>query len=472
VCAMDTTLEILKFSETTWEMSSVGAGRLTSMSGSQSSGADGKAAQAPHVMNSSASYSLSSSVTQSKLLVSGSATGRKLIDQPSAEYKTDDEETSVDESNENNVRMNSDVNDYVTKLKDVVSARSGKSGGNHARSSSDPKSFKLSSRQSSDEDGTVEERNSKMNVLKQHKKKKSISKKGFTPRGSSPDPDSGWVVRGESLKDANSGSLGQMLDGNGGGGGEKKKEVESNTANSSEESKQTMKRLTAVDVGESSKALIVEWETIGHVDLIHRQGLSPPPLVFETVRDPTRPYFRMFLPQASANQKESCIYCRRKRKEDVYRFSLDPNKLTKRKNPAYVGSMVIDAEDSTRLMVYNKAETLVADIRVSSTTFKKNVTVFLLNEYLNLYEKGAAGRVFTGIVNAYIQPMLALKVERSERVILQILNPTDVADPTAVSQPNRYIVEIDYPLTILLSFAIVCAVEIKTGTGTGSIKRY
>jgi len=52
-----------------------------------------------------------------------------------------------------------------------------------------------------------------------------------------------------------------------------------------------------------------------------------------------RQFFQLYLPQTDAAQSEFVLVCRKKSKSNKFRFSLDPNKMCKRNNPAYVGKM-------------------------------------------------------------------------------------------------------------------------------------
>ncbi len=105
-----------------------------------------------------------------------------------------------------------------------------------------------------------------------------------------------------------------------------------------------------------------DWNAQLHVDLIHRQGVRPPPCVAELCTTPFtgsgggsgtasdsalamdgsgggRAYFRLFVPQTRADQKDEFVCCRKKSSQRKFRFSLDPNRLTKKHNPLYIGKM-------------------------------------------------------------------------------------------------------------------------------------
>lgn len=120
-----------------------------------------------------------------------------------------------------------------------------------------------------------------------------------------------------------------------------------------------------------SAAKIADWASLNHVELIHRQGLQAPPIVFQITEDPTdevcvcahvcftlyvclclcgrmyacllfvhsrfsyshyikqlfglstqanRMFYQLFLPQANPEQQESSLCCRKKSKENKFRF--------------------------------------------------------------------------------------------------------------------------------------------------------
>jgi hypothetical protein len=278
------------------------------------------------------------------------------------------------------------------------------------------------------------------------------------------------------------------------------------------------------------------------VSLIERQGLGAPPLFFETcIDEERRKYFRTLLPQENAEQAESCLCCRKKSKSNKFRFSLDPGKMTKKNNPNYVGKMTMttpapplpatagaapapappaasDPKASSSQFVLSlslKNQVDVACIRIVSSFGKHTVTVLLLNQYLNLLESGAPGRLLTGTYHIYAAPQLILRIdtETASRTVMEVnkLTPTlaplsftplqhritltraatpaaatesgkgaaaGASVPVPVSAPGsgssrsstlakpqipedttKCLVHFDYPLTMFLAFAITCAVE-------------
>jgi hypothetical protein len=216
-----------------------------------------------------------------------------------------------------------------------------------------------------------------------------------------------------------------------------------------------MKKLDPVDLMNSKQQnLIIPWDELGHVEMIHRQGLGSPPTIIQRVTQKSqRPYYKLFLPQNSSSQKDVALYCRKKQKEDVYRFSLDGDVMTKKNNSAYVGSMI--SEDSGNVWhLFNKSDACIAQIRIS----KKEVNVTLINEYLNLIETGSSGREFSGIINSFLDPILSLKVSKSDRAVFEFANPIRASDAQMNSRP-RYFIEFDYPFTLFLSFSIAVLTE-------------
>ena len=67
----------------------------------------------------------------------------------------------------------------------------------------------------------------------------------------------------------------------------------------------------------------------------------------------------------------------------------------------------------------------------------------------------------SGLVQTYMQPLVSLKVESTNRTVMEIQKPMDVtataAPPSVVG--SKYLLEFDYPLSIFLAFSILCAVE-------------
>jgi hypothetical protein len=64
----------------------------------------------------------------------------------------------------------------------------------------------------------------------------------------------------------------------------------------------------------------------------------------------------------------------------------------------------------------------------------------------------------SGTIQSYMQPMLSLAVETNQRPVLCVYNPID-SPAQAAERRTKFIAEFDYPLTVFLAFAIICAVE-------------
>ena len=204
-----------------------------------------------------------------------------------------------------------------------------------------------------------------------------------------------------------------------------------------------------------------EWANLSHVELIHRQGLKAPPMVFEKTGRLDRTFYQLFLPQTASSQKESVLCCRKKSAENKFRFSLDPNVMTKKDNPAYVGKMSCKSAALDDFNITLADGVVIANVTISSDVGKRSISCELLNQYLNAQESGRGGRTLNGTIQIYMQPYIALAVESSRRAVLSVYNPNE-SDATKASNLNidyreKLIVEQDYPLSVFLSFAIVCA---------------
>lgn len=72
----------------------------------------------------------------------------------------------------------------------------------------------------------------------------------------------------------------------------------------------------------------------------------------------------------------------------------------------------------------------------------------------------------SGLVQPGVQPLLSLQVDASRRPVLEV-HPASVlgsaaAAAMAASGPGveiKYAVDFDYPCTIFLAFAVLCAIE-------------
>jgi hypothetical protein len=100
----------------------------------------------------------------------------------------------------------------------------------------------------------------------------------------------------------------------------------------------------------------------------------------------------------------------------------------------------------------------------------------MLNQYLNLHEMGRQGRTLKGAMQPYMSPLLSLTVASTKRTVLEISKHANAAEAQGLSRTAitsnavqraahdrnefiKYTMEFDYPLTIFLSFAVMCAIE-------------
>lgn len=238
---------------------------------------------------------------------------------------------------------------------------------------------------------------------------------------------------------------------------------------------------------------------LSHVHVCHRQGLSSPPLVFKVLSDPgalvagraasakkrgsagarTRPVYMLMLPQVAADQTENCLCCRRKAKGNKFRFSLDETRITKKNNPKYIGKMKQTSEGVYEVYLARD------NLHVMQITIRdREVSVEIVTQFLNTVERGRGGRTIRGLIQNFVQPMLTLNVESSKRSVLKVSRPYEIKDvarsttqqhtdakyekigsrgvtkmPAATNRDGTYLVDYDYPLTIFLSFSIVCALK-------------
>mmetsp|Transcript_12454 Transcript_12454/g.23855 ORF Transcript_12454/g.23855 Transcript_12454/m.23855 type:complete len:193 (-) Transcript_12454:113-691(-) len=181
-------------------------------------------------------------------------------------------------------------------------------------------------------------------------------------------------------------------------------------------------------------------------------------MVYKVLNDTDmRRFYMLLLPQMSAEQQEHCLCCKRKAKGNKFRFSLDASKITKRGNPSYIGKM----KESSKGFYEVKLSTnqLVMTIRVAGT----EVSAELQHQFLNSVEGGKQGRTIMGNIQTFVQPILALKVESSNRTIFKLSRPYEATKSAksgdkAIMNPGTFLLDFNYPLTIFLSFAILCAV--------------
>ena len=223
------------------------------------------------------------------------------------------------------------------------------------------------------------------------------------------------------------------------------------------------------------------WETLDFVPIVMRQGSSVPPVVIETVQPPhegtgitpPRPYLRLLLPfSPSSTDALHSLCCRQKRHAAVWRFSIDPERLTRAHNPFYAGSLIRldgDGRADSSISAYDLRDAddaLAGHIVVSRRTKPTHpsqptpaggagwkVWAELLGHHSpNDVEQGRGGRMLVGGEDD-ATALLQMRVEASDR---SVLVREEVSD--AGSQ-GRKVLTMDYPLNLLMGFAIVCAVE-------------
>ena len=255
---------------------------------------------------------------------------------------------------------------------------------------------------------------------------------------------------------------------------------------------------------------IAPWSSRHADSLLHRQGSSAPPLLVETVHPPSalsltpslpphphlssaapeRAYLRVLLPTLSSSQLEHSLCCRQKSSERKWRFSSSPDRLTKRGNDAYCGKLkLLPMTADGSIFAYDLSDEkgqLAAHIVAQHSRAQQlaetdwSVWAELLGDCVNEVEEGRAGRMLVGGerltraeeaqeaggtagVGSEGQPheerrLLSLRVESSGRTVLICDAMTD-GKGGGDGQAHRRCLTVDYPLSIFLGFAVVCAVE-------------
>eukprot|EP01083_Nonionella_stella_P193190 713776_1 len=233
-------------------------------------------------------------------------------------------------------------------------------------------------------------------------------------------------------------------------------------------------------IGDIISSRVNDWNLMTKEELIHRKGVQAPPMVLEHVTKTFRAYYRMLLPQQDPTQTDSCLYCRRKRKVMKFRFSLSEI-MTKRGNPYYVGKMKRAKHDNVYYL-RKRDGTDVADIAITSSVGKHSVKVTIRDKDIVSSEEETSedGCIkLSGVVQKFLQPRISVKVVKTSRTVLEVLNPSDSEKPPRVpgapsptlvrpetqgNRQNKFVVEFNYPLTVFISMAIVCAVESTCGS--------
>ena len=205
--------------------------------------------------------------------------------------------------------------------------------------------------------------------------------------------------------------------------------------------------------------------------LIHSRGISPPVCVFQTIlpkniKIDDRMYYRLIIPNIIENQRVNVICCRKKRKKEKYRFSTDELNLQKRGNKNYVGKMKLIEKNKKYItyLVTLKDYNQIATIKIEIKNNVHCIEVKLLDYMDNLYEEKIQNndhKIMTGIVQTFMQPQLKLLIQSSKRIVLELKSYKDIT--TILNNNNIYnenlIIDFDYPLSMFLSFAIICALK-------------
>ena len=215
--------------------------------------------------------------------------------------------------------------------------------------------------------------------------------------------------------------------------------------------------------------------------LLHRQGSSMPPLIIETVHPALdlssaaspRPYLRLLLPPSSSSDPLHALCCRKKSQQSVWRFSVDPDRLTRAHNPAYAGSLSLVQQSEgghgggqqMTFELFDADDSTVG--RVVVERGKKGgcrVGVELHTGYSNEVEAGRGGRLLVGGEDE-TTGLLVLRVEASDRSVLIREELAGEGRKGGVGGSGRQCLTLDYPLTVFVGFAIACAVECSTEAG-------
>jgi len=205
--------------------------------------------------------------------------------------------------------------------------------------------------------------------------------------------------------------------------------------------------------------------------LIHFRGTAPPICTFQTICSARREYFRLLIPPVFAAQEVLSLCCRlksksMKRRRNKFRFSADEHRLEKRENPSYLGKMKVTKRRKQQFVHFAVTlpdDTKLCAIKIIVQPNKSHfVSVALLSEGNDIENDS----VMKGTIARFVEPFLNLRVEASKRTVLNITNCVnciehELGDALQKSKniKNVQMVDIDYPLSIFMAFAIGAAVN-------------
>jgi hypothetical protein len=152
--------------------------------------------------------------------------------------------------------------------------------------------------------------------------------------------------------------------------------------------------------------------------------------------DDMRSFWQLLLPQVDSSSDLTAIVCRRKRKEPKFRFSLDPSRMCKWRNPAYVGKMRALTPDSRSFLVSQWVPSMrtsvpVLEVHMHGDLGERLAIVILpayaeVNSKLPAHERGHQHLAIelNGTVQMRSQPILVVKVATTGRDVLVMQKPS------------------------------------------------
>jgi len=204
-----------------------------------------------------------------------------------------------------------------------------------------------------------------------------------------------------------------------------------------------------------------------NAQFIYFQGVNPPLLTFQSLTDTPRKnklfkqknieWFRLLIPPCYDDQKIFVLECRKRRFLDKWRFTSNEQiigkmKVIKRRKNEFVQFQI------KRCGVENS---ICAEIKISVQQINESHAVEVILSSIGNEIEGSKGNILRGVIRNYVLPKLNLCICSSKRTVLNIHSCDDNEEMNEKLDTikNVQMLDMDYPLSIFVSFAIATAIQ-------------
>ncbi|EEY60236.1 uncharacterized protein PITG_12571 [Phytophthora infestans T30-4] len=171
-------------------------------------------------------------------------------------------------------------------------------------------------------------------------------------------------------------------------------------------------------------------------------------------------FFRIYIPQVHNNQKEFCIFARKRLGKYKYRFSLDEKFTTSWTDSLYDGRVLMTSSVDTkrfRLLAAKSAGRVHYDIKQETRKQELSVRLNSSSTRFNFFRARAASvdnksEVYRSNIQKFINPMADVRCSKTNYTLFKMEKEGEVG-------AQKYVISYMQPFSLFLSCCIAVGVE-------------